>query len=574
MNPLLITLIVIVVIIAVTAIITYLVRKRYYNKIDELDKQKKEILHYAPYEELKEVRELSISGQSAELRSKLEKQWKAIETVKYPKLENYLFDAEQATDRYRLSESKKNQESAKQSLEEIHSEIEELRAALTELIEREQANLKTIDEIKKRYHEVRKSLLAYSFSFGPASESFEQKLNIMEEDFTEFSEHTLSGDHEEANEVIRRLTNSIQMTEEHMEQIPPLLTRLNDEYDEQLEDLRQGYMSMLESKYLFPNDTILEDIARLEDDKSEILEHVRLLQLDEAHEKTDKLGENIDKMYDRMELEFISKPKVLELLDQIKKAVYYLQEENRRLHAIAKRLEQSYIFIHNEPSMLARLEERAVELRKEYEQLDERIHNPSIPYSVAQTKLEDVFNQLAQLNDEYGRVATYLENYRKEEVRLKDNMLAMEQAMYEMKRAIENERLPGLPSDYLELFFSTSDRIETLSAELSRHKLILTEAQKIHQMCEEDVVQLSQMTEDLITNVNLIELTSQRLYRYKDSHKGVLETIRYSESLFNDDYDYDTSLRLLREKLENVAPGTFDEIVKEYEKESQEEVIV
>src|SRR5699024_10968037 len=157
-----------------------------------------------------EVSELNITGQSYELRKRLEKKWHEIESVKYPKLENHLFDAEQATDRYRLPESKKSQDAAKEAIEEINADIQNLKEALVGLIEREQANLEKIDQIKKRYHEVRKSLLAYSFSFGPASESFEQKLSEMENDFTQFSECTVSGDHEEANKIVENLRTKIQ----------------------------------------------------------------------------------------------------------------------------------------------------------------------------------------------------------------------------------------------------------------------------------------------------------------------------------------------------------------------------
>ncbi len=75
------------------------------------------------------------------------------------------------------------------------------------------------------------------------------------------------------------------------------------------------------------------------------------------------------------------------------------------------------------------------------------------------------------------------------------------------------------------------------------------------------------MTQEIIRQVELTELVSQKLYRYKDSHKGVLETIRYSESLFTEDYDYGRALSLVREKLENVAPGTYKEIEEKYDQE-------
>src|SRR5699024_4631058 len=260
MSPLQITLIILIVLVVVTAMITYFVRNNYYSQINELDQEKNDVLKKAPYEELEEDSELNITGQSYEVRKNLEKKWQDIESIKYPKLENHLFDAEQATDRYRLPESKKSQDAAKAAIQEINADIQDLKEALVGLIEREQANLEKIDQIKKRYHEVRKSLLAYSFSFGPASESFEQKLSKMENDFTNFSEFTVSGDHEEANKIVENLRKNIQETEEQMDAIPPLLEKVDEDYGKQLLDLREGYEELIDHGYLFPEDTILDDI--------------------------------------------------------------------------------------------------------------------------------------------------------------------------------------------------------------------------------------------------------------------------------------------------------------------------
>lgn len=569
MGPVLITLIVIVVLLIVTGLITYFVRNNYYKQIDELDQQKSKVLEKAPYDELKEVADLNITGQSLKIRKDLENQWHNIEAVKYPKLENHLYEAEQATDRYRLGESKNNQEKAEKAIKEIEEEIASLRDSLKELIEREQANLEKIDAIKKRYHEVRKSLLAYSFSFGPASESFERNLNSMEEDFTEFSEATVSGDHEEAKEIVHRLSKKIKETEDQMDQVPPLLETINEVHAEELEDLQQGYEEMSDEGFLFPNDTILEDIEGLEEDKKEILEDIRVLNLKEAETKTEQLSEEIEKLYQTMEVEIETQPQVKELLQDIKRALYYLQDENRRLQGGVNRLSQSYVLLHNEPAIIERLEEQVKTARTHFDELNQKVSEQKMPYTTAYTELDRLFVHLEDLHGEYDKIANYLDDYRQEELRLKNELHQMEQDLYEMKRHLENERLPGLPDDYLELFFSTSDRLEDLAKELSRPKIQLTDIQKVHQMCKEDVRQLEGMTTEIIRQVELTELVSQRLYRYRESHKGILETIRYSESLFSEDYDYDTALRLVREKLENVAPGAYEEVLEEYENKEQ-----
>lgn len=569
MNPLQITIITILVLLVVTFGITYLVRTKYYQKIDQLDQEKNEVLKKAPYDELNEVSDLHISGQSFELRKKLEQQWHTIESVKYPQLENNLFDAEQATDRYRLMEAKKNHAEAEEALAEINNEMEALQADLVGLIEREQANLVKIDAIKKRYHEIRKSLLAYSFSFGPASETFENNLREMETDFSKFSNITISGDHEEANIVVERLNNDIEEMEQQMKVVPPLLDIIEEEYVEQFEDLENGYHQMSDAGYLFPDDTVLVDLEKLKTDKKHILGRIRALELDEAEKETEALAAEINDMYDRMEIEYQAKPAAFELLEDNKRALYFLQEENRRLVSAEQRLSQSYILIHDEAAKIEKLAEQVKEAREEYAFLEDRMKHKALPYSVAHERLEELFDQLDNLNREYNKISNHLEGYRVQELEFKDELYKMEQQMYRMKRRLETERLPGLPDDYLELFFSTTERIERFDSELSRPKINLVDIQKNYEICEEDVRQLENMTDEMVRQVELTERTSQRLYRYKDTHKGILETIRYSESLFSEDYDYETSLRLVKEKLENIAPGEYAEVFRAYEAENQ-----
>lgn len=569
MTPLQTAIIIILVIIFVVGMMTYFMRGKYYEQIDELDQQKKEIFDQAPHDELKEVRNLSITGQSSELRDEMETQWHEIEVIKYPQLENYLYEAEQATDRYRLNESKKKQEKAQELIHELENEITNLSTLLNSLIKQEQENLEKIEAIKKKYHEVRKSLLAYSFSFGPASETFEEKLNLMEEDFTEFSEHTVSGDHEEANKVIDRLSTNIQKTEEQMDIVPELLTTVNENYEKDIEDLLQGYEQMVAHDYLFPEENIVDKINQLTEQKNQILESIRILDLEIAKQEMEELAQEIDKLYHIMEIEMEAERKMHGYLADNKQALYYLQEEIRRLTALEHRLNQSYVLNHNEKEVLESIENQLIEATKEYEILIEKINENTMPYSIAQNRLGYLLKKLERLNDEKTNLSDNLIDYRTSELHYKDEMLAMEEAMYNMKRALDSQRLPGLPEDYLELFFSTTNRIEKLAEELGQTKMSLITVRKLHQIAEEDVIQLSKMTEEIIDQVNLIELASQRLYRFKDEHKGVLETIRYSESLFNDEYDYHTSLRLLKEKLENVAPGFFEEIKTKYEEENR-----
>src|SRR5699024_127537 len=177
------------------------------------------------------------------------------------------------------------------------------------------------------------------------------KLSEMENDFTQFSECTVSGDHEEANKIVENLRENIKETEDQMDAIPPLLERVNEVYDKQLVDLREGYDQLIDNGYLFPEDTIVEDIEKLKEDQQSIYHYIRDLELEKASEAIDTLANHIDGLYEKMEKEIEIKPLVHELVEDTKRAIYYLQDENRRLNHVIARLSQSYVLIHNEPSI-------------------------------------------------------------------------------------------------------------------------------------------------------------------------------------------------------------------------------
>ncbi len=65
--------------------------------------------------------------------------------------------------------------------------------------------------------------------------------------------------------------------------------------------------------------------------------------------------------------------------------------------------------------------------------------------------------------------------------------------------------LPGLPKEYLELFFATSNRIEQLWQKMDRVKLDMNEINAANNVIEEDVEKLDIFTEQIVDNAQLTE---------------------------------------------------------------------
>lgn len=546
----------------------YFIKKKHYSKIDELDERKTTLQSKVPVDKAKSLDRMMTTGQSKEQADKVLKEIDDVEIKRLPSVESLLFDAEQATDRYRFKQATASQQQADAELTALEEDSNRLGQTIDELLQREEANLKKIDSIKKRYHKMRKELLAKSFSFGDAIQSLEEKLGDMEHYFTSFSDLTASGDHEEAKKIVTKLDARLTEMEAHMEQIPDLLKTIDTVYSVEMEDVQEGYQTLINQAYIFPEDVNMEEtIQEVNQEIEKMKEDINQLNLKEMDSYKATIESTIDELFDAMEAEIKAKTQVTTLMNKLTKIFYFLANQDREFSLELDRISQSYVLFKNEETLHKELFSYLKEQKEIVDTIDEQLEEQSIPYSEAHDLLEKAFDQLEELSGSYDSLSDILYSYRTKELNIKKEMEEMEQDLRDMKRYVESKHLPGLPEDYLQLFRYTTNHLQSLSSEMARPRLNMEEVVKLYDMCEEDLNHLAEATEEVVDQALLTELTSQRLYRYREEYPAVMETIKYSENLFIDEYDYETALKMVKEKLESIEPGAYAEVQERYNKE-------
>ena len=167
----------VILLLAVAAFIfSYITRKKHYRIVDQLEEQKIQLLDMPIVDDVQVIKTLKLTGQTKENFEKWENEWKKVETVSIPEIENHLYEAERAVDKLRFSHAGSLEESAKSKLDETKQTLLLIQDALTELVRGEEKNKEELNRIKETYQTIRKKLLTQSFSFGPALEQLEQKL--------------------------------------------------------------------------------------------------------------------------------------------------------------------------------------------------------------------------------------------------------------------------------------------------------------------------------------------------------------------------------------------------------------
>ena len=535
--------------------------------IEELGVKKQKLMTVPIADILFTLKNLNLTGQTKRTYETWQATWQTITRFRFPEIEAALVSAEQYTQRLNFVKGSQISNQASQLIEETKAEVDKIYTALQKLLDSEKKNREELEVLQERYASMRKDLLAHSFSFGEALESLEKRLSYLELDFTKFNTLTNEGDHLEAKEVLGRIETEMQDFEQIVEEVPKYLKEIEEEYEDQVADLKEGYQKMVEEHYQFPKISIPAEIQKIEEIIAVAREHIRATELEEARQQLDKVAREIDQLYAVMENEIEAKAFVQRNRAQVERKLNQVLQSNRYVNIEVDRVAQNFVLANNE---FNRVQDFAKQLEKEQEAVayySKALQNQQVPYSIVKEHYEIVLNTLKEIDENQLALVNTLNDLSQQEKSIRDGLDVFELDLRNMKRTIEKYHLPGLPKEYLELFFATSSRIEQLSQLMNRVKLDMTEITGLNQTIEDDVEKLDIMTEEIVDNAQLTEYMIQQANRYRLEHPEIDTAIQQSLEQFNHFYRYEESLAIIEKALNQVDPGSAQRVRDSYQSE-------
>ena len=563
------TVLIVIVVLAIIAYVTsYIMKKKHYQTINKLEQQKFELMDTPIADSIHNVKTLSLTGQTKKSFEQWKERWKQIEMTAFPDIENLLFDAEQATDRLQLIKASKAETKVSELIKSTDEKTKEIQLALNELLKSEEKNSQAIKKVREMYQGIRKKLLTQSFSFGLALDKLEKQLTFLELSFADFSELTSSGDHIEAEEVLGKVSQETKELNDAVTIIPSLVKEISHEFPAQIQELKEGYHELKDvQKFIFLEDTMTTDIAEVEKDIKQVEKLLEQCEIEEVQELAVVIQEKINHLYDVMEAEINAKQLVAKEQPVLAEFITFVNKRNKQLLIEVDRVSQSYKLEDTVFEQIKEIQEQIDESQQNFETFTNGMEKNQAVYTVIAESFAEDGEKLTRIEEKQEAMITQLTDLRKEETEVKEKIDDFEFNMRGIKRYIEKQHLPGLPEEYLDLFFVTTERIEKLAKELNKLKIDMTEIKKRCDMCEDDVELLIDKTEEIVDSALLTEYMMQYANRYRNDHPEIGEAILESNALFNKEFQYKESLEVISTALEIVEPGSFKKVESQYYEE-------
>ncbi|QXC53816.1 septation ring formation regulator EzrA [Leuconostoc mesenteroides] len=554
--------ILLLVVIAYLAI--FVMQRTTVKKVSDLRARKDQLESLKVREELVEGRKLPLTGQSLKNYQKFESSFNDVQNNKFLKIDQQanlvLFEARGIN----FIKTRNELECLQGMVDDTETTIKDVRAGLLDLKKTDEEHREAINDLKKKYEGLRKRLLAENFKFGPANPALDKFLSQLEADYDEFTELTENGDHATASDIYEQLAMETTQMEKMMADIPDLFDQLNIKYVDQLNELAQGHTKLVEAGYVFPNDSVEQELQAIDSQRQQVLNLLADLKLKEVTEQTGYIEQRIDAMYETMETEVTARKHVTKNADRLSSDLLRLREQNQTLSIELDRLGQSFQFNHKELETRRTLLEQINMAEEQINHNDDLLEAKEISYSELQIQQEKLLKQFEEIETQQVDIWDKISGLEKADRSARQLGGQYQKEVEAIKHAVERMNLPGLPVAYLEYFYAVSNELKRLAKSLNTNLIDMDEVQRQLNIVSADIDTLKEKTEEIVDQAALTEQLLQYANRYRASNERVAAASEQARMFYERDYNFKQAMDILGSALDSAEPGVYERLVDSY----------
>ena len=565
-SGLIILIIVIGVLLVLGYVVAVLLRKRNEALLASLEERKEQLYNLPVNDEVEEVKNMHLIGQSQVAFREWNQKWVDLSLNSFADIENNLFEAEGYNNSFRFLKAKQAIGNIESQVQLIDEDIKAIRQALSELKEKEEKNSGRVVHALDMFENLQRQVASDPDAYGPALPEIEKHAENIQVEFSKFVTLNSSGDPVEAAEILDTAENHIVALTHIVEKVPAIVKDVQTTLPDQLEDLEAGHRKLLESGYHFTETDLEARFQQLHAALKANLQNVAALELDNALYENEQIQEEINALYDIFTREIESHKVVEKLVKALPGYLAHAKENNKRLAEEVERLSKTFESKELKENHLKELEAELTAQELVVEDALKDTSETQKAYSILQEELEAIEERLKEIEDDQIALSETLSKIEKDDTNARQKVNIYANRLHAIKRYMDKRNLPGIPQSFLTIFFTASDNTEALLAELEGRRVNIENANRLLDILTNDMTELEEETYKLVQYATLTEQLLQYSNRYRSFDDHVQAAFDEALYIFEKEYDYPASFKVISEALETVEPGVTERFVTSFEK--------
>ncbi|WP_010532378.1 septation ring formation regulator EzrA [Lentibacillus jeotgali] len=548
------------ILVIIAIIITGLImRKRVYDVVDRLEAWKMDIMNRNIASELSRIKNLNLSGETQEKFESWKERWEHIVAKELPDIEEHLFDAEEASDRYRFPTAKKTLRTAEQTLQSVEREIEQMLEELDQLMESEESSRKNIEQIEPDLKALRKKLSQSRTRYGKAEAQFDRELDELENKLGQYHEIVDEGNYSEARDLVEGLKQELDRLAVEMDEFPAIYRKCKHDLPEQLDELLKGLHEMKEGGYRIEHLGFEKEVHHFQHRLTECIHSLEKGDASMANEIIPDIEERVNEMYQLLEKEALAKNYVDTKLSPYQNALGALESDFNVTKEEVEALRENYYFEDGDMEKYLSLDKAITQLHNQLEAINNSIEHDDTPHSELRRELEIGFEELNTLKEDHETFKKRIQEMRQDEIEAKEKLAEMRRRLFQINRRLKKSNIPGVPNFIWNKMDEAAERNDRVFSALEKQPLDMIEVQHALSEAKNTVEYVAEQTDTLLEQAYLTEQVIQYANRYRSQDAELAKKLSEAERLFRA-YEYELALEQAARAVEEVEPGALKHI--------------
>ena len=543
----------------ILTIIAFLFRRKHIRQIAKLEQKKLQIQHEPIFEEMTKIKQLNMTGQTEEKFERWRSQWTEVMDIHMIEIDSLLFDAEDFVDRFHYGKATKTEVIIEEKLQFCNTKMSDILSELNELVGSEEKNRVEMEVLKEQHRTARKKVLARQHSFGKAVTRLETELELFNPKFEEYDDLTANGNYLLAREIVITLTEKGDSIFPLIDQIPVLLTELQNKIPASIRELRNGTREMEEQSYFLQHLELPKQLGEMESKIEEFIEKIGTLQMESIGEETEELHNRIESFYDTLENEVIAKSFVEDHYKLTGEKLSEVAKSIRETSVEAEFVQKSYRLNEEEAKIPLESVEKLEQLEQRFELLSSQLEEEASAYSSLQEELQTMAIELGELAEVSDSFVERIKNLRNDENSVRTEIDKLSRKLQDTERSLTRGNVPGIPGDMDARLEEAEEQIYIVKQSLEEVPLNMNLVNNYLENAKQSIDDVSKKVEELLENVMLIEWIIQYGNRYRASNQEVHMRLLEAEDSFRE-FRYDKALEEAATAVEAVEPGAMKRI--------------
>ncbi len=505
---------------------------KYKGEIENLDIEKNQLVDVTVLTEMSKVKDLIKTDNLKEKLNEWDTTFTLIKDERIPKLTDLINEAD-------FLITKKEYKGAVRKIANIEMELHELKDKSNILLNEmrlitssEERNRTSVTKLKIEYRELQSKFERTIKDYGDVAPSLVLRFEIIEKRFQDFENFMDKNDYVEVEKIVVNLNELISSTKELLEEVPSVVIMAEMLIPKKIEETSILYARMIRDGYPLDYLNVEYNIKEINEKISEIIDKLKLLNLEDASLELKTILEYFDKLFKNFDRErecknvFIENSKIVyKRLDKINKIVnnIFLSLDDIKL---------TYDLSEESINKFVTINKNLENFNIDYNELIKHSKGKTFAYSRLLDELDGLSNKVLRLQDDLDVQLHSISSMKDDEYRAKEQLESIEKLLKQTKNRLKDYKVPVVPSSYWIELRETQDAVKEIVKELSKKPIVIKILNIRVDTARDLVFKIYNKTNDLIKKSMLAERIIIYGNRYRSTYNDVNVSLKKAEDLY------------------------------------------